>query len=123
MMRLHPDDVVSAFERTKRIPIRLAWTTQDHRGGCAIDTVALVRGISADALRQELNIDYETGFLHAWDADSLSDPELLAEIKERSPTIQLGFLDGVACRGAVERVFSSKLLVIEDSADTPVEDV
>ena len=71
MMRLLPGEVVAAYEATGRIPIRLAWTTTDDRGGCAIDTLAESRGITTNSLRSELDNRYETGFLTAWDSDPL----------------------------------------------------
>lgn len=118
MNRLLPDDVVNAYRRTGLIPIRLAWTTTDARGGCAIDTLAHARGCTVESIRGSLDKDYETGFLAAWDADNPHDPAMVEELKSKTEATKQGYCDAILCRRAVEKTFSSGLIPVhEDASD------
>lgn len=117
MNRLLPEDVVNAYRSTGLIPIRLAWTTTDSRGGCAIDTLAKARGCTVEAIRGSLNTDYETGFLAAWDADDPHQADLVAELKQKNEATKQGYCDGILCRQAVQKCFSSALVPVHSDVE------
>ncbi len=114
MMRLLPGEVVAAYQHTGRIPIRMAWTTTDDRGGCAMDAVAQSMGLSTDEFRAKLDDRYEVGFLTAWDADNPGSAEIREFIEAEDTAHKLGYCDGVVCRREVERVFSSLIPIPND---------
>ena len=118
MMRLLPGIIVAAYEATGRIPIRMAWTTKDERGGCAIDTLAEARGVTTEDLRAELDDQYEVGFLTAWDADNPRSFEIQEMVEDESAALKLGYCDGVVCRREVERMWSSALIPVETDPGT-----
>ena len=115
MKRLLPEVVVNAFRRTGKIPVRLAWTTKDARGCCAIDAVATALGVGTDAFRRTLDNSYETGFLAAWDADDPHAPDMVEAVKKQPEVVKDGYCDGILCRRAVEGAFSSALFVPTDT--------
>jgi len=117
MTRVLPDDVVQAYYHTGLIPIRCAWNTTDNRGGCAIDALARHRGIDTDDLRGSLPDRYEEGFLLAWDSDEPRHSGIVGKIKaEADDSVKRGFCDGLLCRSAVEKTFSSELIPVVDGA-------
>jgi hypothetical protein len=118
MIRLLPEDVVNAYRKTGRIPIRLAWTSNDGRGACAIDVLAQAGDCSTDDVRASLDSNYETGFLAAWDADNPHAPELVAELKKKTDIVKRGYCDGLLCRQAVEKTFSSNLYPASEGVET-----
>ncbi len=118
MIRVLPDDVVKAYAATNLIPIRCAWTTTDSRGGCAIDALAIHHGVATEDLREQLTEGYEEGFLLAWDAQDPRCDAIINWVKANtSDVLKRGFCDGLLCRSAVEKTFSSELFpVIPDKA-------
>ena len=105
MKRVCALDVVNAYKATGLIPIRMAWTSNDARGGCAIDALAnCYHGVSGEEWAAE-NLDsvYIKGFLDAWDAP---EPSAVLEEKNAKPYL-IGYWDAILCREAVEREFSS----------------
>jgi hypothetical protein len=106
--RVLPDDVVQAYYQTGLIPIRLAWNTDDGRGGCAMDALAYHQGIPLKELRESLPEGYEDGFVLAWDDDDPRRNEVVAVVKASEDELfKVGFCDGLLCRSAVENTFSS----------------
>ncbi|MGD9725626.1 MAG: hypothetical protein AB7L09_03410 [Nitrospira sp.] len=122
MVRMLPEEIVKAYSATGLIPIRMAWTTTDRRGGCALDALAKSRGCSVDTLRGLLDEHYEAGFLAAWDADDPNDPEIIEVLKSRATIVKRGYADGILCRRAVERAFDSGLVPVHDNVDSPVDE-
>ena len=119
MTRVLPDDVVQAYKATGMIPIRLAWFTKDERGGCAIDCLARHRGMDTDVLRKELQGRYEEGFIYAWDSDDPRNTALIDKVKaEQDQNLKQGFCDGLLCRSAVEKTFSSSLFPVPDESQS-----
>lgn len=112
MSRVLPEDVVSAYQSTGLIPIRLAWSTTDSRGGCAMEALAMARGVTLDSLRGDLPHRYEDGFLMAWDADCPDDRATFDLVRAEVAVVKRGFCDGLLCRRAVETAFSSGLIPI-----------
>lgn len=107
MKRVCSVDVVNAYKATGLIPVRKVWTSEDERGGCALDALARwtsdARGEDwADA---KLDPIYLRGFLDAWDAD---EPHVVLEQEEDPPRKYLiGYWDAILCRDAVQREFDS----------------
>lgn len=119
MSRILPDDVVAAYQATGAIPIRMAWITKDARGGCAIDTVARHLGVCTEDLRKTLDKRYEDGFLVAWDSDVPTAPELVEQVQEQDDeSFRRGYCDGLMCRQAVEKQFSSEIPAVEAEQDS-----
>ena len=109
MIRVLPDDVVNAYCETGLIPIRCAWNNEDIRGGCAIDTLAQVRGVTVQELRDSFTPRYEDGFLLAWDSDEPQSEAVVALVRtEEDEVFKRGYCDGILCRSAVERTFSAQ---------------
>ena len=108
MNRVLPDDLVRAYDDTGLIPIRLAWTTTDERGGCALDAMARWRGVTTQELRDSFSPRYEEGFLLAWDSDFPQSEEVVHKVRnEDDGILARGFCDGILCRSAVEKTFSA----------------
>lgn len=113
MGRMLPAEVVDAYNSTCLIPIRLAWNTKNDRGGCAIAAVAQHRGVSLDEVRSQFPIRYEEGFLYAWDDEEPRRKSCTDRIKaENDEMVIKGFCDGLRCRAAVERTYSSSIIPI-----------
>ena len=115
MTRILPDDVVKAYSHTGLIPIRCAWNTTDERGCCAIDVVARWLQIPTNELLESLDEGYEDGFLFAWDSDNPRHGQIIDKIKSsKRDSVKRGFCDGLLCRSAVEKTFSSELIPISN---------
>jgi hypothetical protein len=117
MSRVLPDDVIKAYMSTGLIPIRCAWSYDNGRGGCAIDALARHRGVETNELLTRLPKRYQDGFLAAWDADDPQDSALIARIKGEEEDVKRGFCDGILCRRAVEKTFSSQLFLVPTDTD------
>ena len=112
MNRVLPDDVVQAYYQTGLIPIRCAWTSDDGRGSCAMDALATHRGITTQELRESLPGRYEEGFLLAWDSEDPRHDDVVEQVKaEHDDAVKRGFCDGILCRSAVEKTFSTAAFV------------
>ena len=113
MTRMLAADVIDAYNSTGLIPIRLAWCSRNNRGGCAIDALAQHRGITTEDLRSQFPTRYEEGFLYAWDAEEPRRRAYTDKIKaEKDEMVTKGFCDGLRCRAAVEKTYSSALIPV-----------
>lgn len=107
MLRINPQDVISAYKETGLIPVRKVWTTSDSRGGCAIDAVAQWSANDSGEAWASKNLDpnYTQGFVEAWDAD---EPQILSETEHCKEHL-IGYWDAIICREAVETEFASQV--------------
>jgi|APSaa5957512535_1039671.scaffolds.fasta_scaffold405855_1 hypothetical protein len=113
MTRMMPKDVINAYNITGMVPIRLAWTTKNSRGACAIDALAQHRGITRAELCDQFPDGYEDGFICAWDTDESRRKYFINKIREENDLmIMKGFCDGLRCRAAIENIYSSGLIPI-----------
>jgi len=109
MVRVLPDDVIQAYIHTGLIPIRCAWHASNPRGGCAIEALATHRGVDVQELRAALPGRYEEGFVLAWDSDNPRHSDIIEAIRsDDDDSVKRGFCDGILCRSAVEKTFSTE---------------